>query len=124
VHTILVVDDQLHSRYATVRTLTAQGFDVRETATGSTALQLLSMHPDLVVLDVALPDIDGFEVCRQIKAQPSGRHIPVVLKTAVYRDVESQRRGLASGADAYLMDPVPAEELVATIDTLLKASHG
>jgi CheY-like chemotaxis protein len=119
-HTILVVDDRLESRYVTVRTLASRGYDVRETATGSAALQLLSMRPDLVVLDVSLPDIDGFEVCRQIKAQPSGRRIPVVMKTAVYRDKDSERQGFASGADAYLMDPVAPEQLLSTIDTLLK----
>jgi CheY-like chemotaxis protein len=64
-NTILVVDDRPDTRYATTRVLAGAGFDVRETATGRDALRLARTAPDLIVLDIALTDIDGFEVCRR-----------------------------------------------------------
>lgn len=68
---ILVVDDYDAGRYATTRTLTSAGYAVIEAATGAEALQKVKeAHPDLVILDVNLPDIDGFEVCQRIKADP------------------------------------------------------
>ena len=66
-NTILVVDDRPDARYALVRTLTGAGYDVRETATGRDALRLARLFPDLIVLDIALQDMDGFEVCRRLK---------------------------------------------------------
>ncbi|MGH7340101.1 MAG: response regulator, partial [Candidatus Rokuibacteriota bacterium] len=100
--TILVVDDRPEARYSTVRTLSAAGYDVRETATGRDALRLARMSPDLIVLDVALPDMDGFEVCRRLKRDALTGAIPVVHKTAVYGDDEHRNRGLAAGAAEYL----------------------
>jgi CheY-like chemotaxis protein len=120
--TILVVDDRPEARYATVRTLSAAGYDVRETATGRDALRLARLSPDLIVLDVALPDIDGFEVCRRLKSDMLTVTIPVVHKTAVYGDDEHRHRGLAAGAAEYLAEPVEPEHLLATVDRLLKLS--
>lgn len=120
--TILVVDDRPEARYATVRTLSAAGYDVRETATGRDALRLARLSPDLIVLDVALPDMDGFEVCRLLKSDARTGPIPVVHKTAVYGDDEHRRRGFAAGAEEYLADPVEPEILLGTVARLLKRS--
>lgn len=120
--TILVVDDRPEARYATVRTLAAAGYDVRETATGRDALRLARMSPNLIVLDIALPDMDGFEVCRRLKSDAATAWIPVVHKTAVYGDDEHRRRGLAAGAAEYLAEPTEPEVLLATVERLLKAS--
>jgi CheY-like chemotaxis protein len=120
--TILVVDDRPEARYATVRTLAAAGYDVRETATGRDALRLARLSPDLIVLDVVLPDMDGFEVCRRLKSDALTGPIPVVHKTAVYADDEHRLRGLAAGAEEYLADPIEPDLLLATIERLLKRS--
>ncbi len=118
-NTILVVDDRPDSRYATTRVLAGAGFDVRETATGRDALRLARTSPDLILLDVALTDIDGFEVCRRLKSDVATRGIPVVHKTSVYRDPDHRRQGLAAGADEYLIDPVAPEVLIETVRRFL-----
>ena len=118
-NTILVVDDRPDARYVLVRALTAAGFDVRETATGRDALRLARTSPDLIVLDIALQDLDGFEVCRRLKADAVTRAIPVVQKTAVFCDDEHRRRGLEAGADEYLTEPIEPQTLVDTVKRLL-----
>src|ERR1700755_1402026 len=75
---ILYVDDTEAQRYAVSRVLRRAGFEVREAATGSQALQMSALGPDLVVLDVKLPDIDGFEVCKRIKSNPITAHTPIL----------------------------------------------
>ena len=119
-NTILVVDDRPDARYVLVRTLTDAGYDVRETATGRDALRLARILPDLIVLDIALQDIDGFEVCRRLKRDAVTSGIPVVQKTAVFRDDEHRRRGLQAGADAYLTEPIEPQTLVDTVKRLLE----
>jgi len=118
-NTILVVDDRPDARYALVRTLTGAGFDVRETATGRDALRLARMFPDLIVLDIALQDMDGFEVCRRLKMDSVTSGIPVVQKTAVFRDEEHRPRGLQAGGDEYLTEPIEPQTLVDTVKRLL-----
>jgi CheY-like chemotaxis protein len=118
-NTILVVDDRPDSRYALVRTLTGAGYDVRETATGRDALRLARTCPDLILLDIALQDMDGFEVCRRLKSDAVTSGIPVVHKTAVYPDPEHRRRGLEAGAEEYLTEPIDPDTLVSTVKRLL-----
>jgi DNA-binding response OmpR family regulator len=117
--TILVVDDRPDTRYTLVRMLAGAGYDVRETASGRDALRLARIPPDLIVLDIALQDIDGFEVVRRLKADTATSCIPVVHKTAVYRDPEHRRRGLEAGADEYLVEPFEPETLVDAVRRLL-----
>src|SRR5262245_65583860 len=97
--TILVVDDRPDARYALVRVLTSAGFDVRETATGRDALRLARSAPDLIVLDIALQDMDGFEVCRRLKAEGDSSAIPVVNNTEVFVDAMQTKLGLAEWDD-------------------------
>ena len=118
-NTILVVDDRPDTRYATTRVLAGAGFDVRETATGRDALRLARTAPDLIVLDIALTDIDGFEVCRRLKSDVATRAIPVIQKTSVYRDDDHRRQGLAAGADEYLIDPIEPQVLIETVRRFL-----
>jgi CheY-like chemotaxis protein len=80
--TILVVDDRPDSRYATARPLAAAGFDVRETATGRDALRLARLQVDVIVLDLVLPDMDGYDVLRRLKADPATSQIPVIVNGA------------------------------------------
>jgi PAS domain S-box-containing protein len=118
--TILYVDDTEAQRYAVSRVLRRAGFEVREAASGSQALQMSALGPDLVVLDVKLPDINGFEVCKRIKENPVTAHTPVLQVSATWVSTQARVAGLEGGADAYLVQPVDPEELVATIRALLR----
>jgi PAS domain S-box-containing protein len=119
---VLNVDDREDARYLRTRALREAGFEVREAGSGQEALRLAeSERPDLVVLDVRLPDIDGREVCRRLKAAPETRAIPVLQVSAVLIDGQSRAEGLESGADAYLAEPVDPVELVATARALLRS---
>jgi two-component system OmpR family response regulator len=94
------------------------GFDVTSAATGRSALEAVSTSkPDLIVLDVMLPDLDGFEVCRRLRAD--GSRVPVLFLTA--RDAtEDKVRGLTLGGDDYLVKPFSLEELVARVEAVLR----
>ena len=119
--TILVVDDNAATRYSTSRVLRAAGFDVREAATGLDALTQAATHPDLVILDVDLPDIDGFEVCRQIRQSPVTARTPVLHLSAAYTRDDDKVQGLDAGADGYMTHPVEPPVLVATVNAFLRA---
>ena len=118
--TVLVVDDNAAKRYITVRWLQKAGYEIMEATSGHEALTLARTQPDLMVLDVKLPDISGFEVCRRIKAATSTAHIPVLHLSAHINNPEARVTGLEGGADAYLAHPVDSEELVATVRALLR----
>ncbi len=117
---ILYVDDDAANRLAFSLVLRHAGFDTREASTGGDALRLAAEQPDLIILDVNLPDIDGFEVCRRIKAHPATSSIPVLHMSAVYVRTEDKTHGLEGGADGYLTKPVEPAEVVATVHSLLR----
>jgi PAS domain S-box-containing protein len=118
--TVLYVDDDADTRRTFRWIFEHAGYSFREAATGRDALQLASAKPDLVVLDVNLPDINGFEVCRRIKAHPATSGIPVLHLSAVYVTPEDRAHGLEEGADAYLTKPVEPGELLAHVHALLR----
>ena len=115
---ILVVDDDAPIRRMLQRTLAAEGHDVSAAADGGSALAAVERAvPDLVVLDVAMPGMDGFAVCRRLRAK--GLALPILLLTA--RDgVPDRVAGLDAGADDYLIKPFATEELVARVRALLR----
>jgi signal transduction histidine kinase len=117
--TILAVDDNDALRYSLSRTLQGGGYRVIEACNGAEALRLAEQCPDLITLDVRLPDLDGFEVCRRLKANPTTAHIPVLHISATFTDKEYRVRGLES-ADGYLAEPISREELLATVGSLLR----
>ncbi|MFC0679399.1 response regulator [Lysobacter korlensis] len=117
---VLVVDDTNSTRYSTVRVLRAAGAEVLEATTGEQALEL-APGCGAIVLDVNLPDIDGFEVCRQLRASAMNTRVPVIHLTAQRMRDEDKIRGLEAGADAYLTHPADPGVLVATINALLRA---
>ena len=118
---ILVVDDDAPSRYAVSRMLRKHGFAVIEAATGEDALRLSGVEqPDLILLDVNLPDIHGFDVARQMKAAEPTRNTPILHLSASSIRPEDRVGGLVAGADAYLVEPVDPGELVANIHALLR----
>jgi PAS domain S-box-containing protein len=121
---ILNVDDDEGSRYAVTRVLELAGFEVGEAGNGEDALRMArDLHPDLVLLDVNLPDIKGFEVCRRLKLASETSAIPVMHITASYARGSDLAKGLDTGAEAYLIEPVDPEVLLATIRAVLRASH-
>jgi signal transduction histidine kinase len=97
------------------------GYDVREASSGEQALQLARESPQLIILDVGLPDLDGLEVCRRLKRDPRTGAIPVLQTSATHVSAERKVEGLDSGADGYLVQPVEPAELVATVRALLRA---
>lgn len=118
---ILHVDDNETNRYVVSRMLQNTGFEITQAATGEACLQLLAQQEiALVILDVKLPDIDGFEVCRRIKANPTTSFIPILHLSAKFVKSEDKAHGLEGGADAYLAQPVEPIELIATIKALLR----
>ncbi|MGA7984328.1 MAG: response regulator [Burkholderiales bacterium] len=117
---VLVVDDDQDMAGFLARMLRRQGMEADTAADGRAALaRIVASPPDLVMLDVLMPGPSGFEVCRQLKADPSTALIPIVLITAL-EDSESRVRGIEAGADDFLSKPVNREELLARVKTLRK----
>ena len=119
-HELLVIDDNPASRYATVRQLGSAGFRTREAATGAEGLAKADASVSAVILDIHLPDIDGFELCAILRSRPVTARLPVLHLTAAYVTDDDKVRGLDSGADAYLTRPVDAGVLVATVQALVR----
>jgi len=118
--TVLVADDRPANRYTTAHALKRAGFAVIEAATGKETLELSKQLPTAIVLDVKLPDILGYEVCRRIKANAQTSHIPVLQLSAAFLSNESKLYALESGADAYLIQPADPIVLVATVKSLVR----
>lgn len=117
---ILIVDDNSPSRYAVGRVLRHAGFDIVEAPSGTEALKVARTRPDLIVLDINLPDMNGFTVCQQIRSDPEVRHTPILMISATYLDSDSKVTGLSSGADGYLTHPVEPPVLLAYVNALLR----
>lgn len=118
---VLVVDDQPAALQATAYILRRAGFEVLEATRGQEALTLLEKSPvDLVLLDVVLPDIEGTDVCRQIKTELPEPAPLVILMSATRTDIDSQVAGLEVGADGYLTRPVGQRELLAHVRAMMR----
>jgi signal transduction histidine kinase len=122
--TILNVDDYEPARYARTQLLRAHGFTVIEASTGSEALQVAAAEdPALVILDVNLPDMDGFEVCRRLKQNAPAGLPPVLHVSATFTDAAARVLGLETGADGYLTEPLEPPVLIATVNALLRVKR-
>ena len=118
---ILNVDDNDGARYAKNRILQGAGFEVVEATNGTDALEIVKrLNPALVLLDVKLPDINGIEVCRRIKANPESAMVLVLQTSAALTGRADKIRGLEGGADNYLAAPIEADELIANVNALLR----
>ncbi|HEY1982657.1 MAG TPA: response regulator [Xanthobacteraceae bacterium] len=116
---ILNVDDQEPERYIKSRDLRAAGFDVIEAGNGAEGLRLVEQHkPAAVLLDVQLPDIDGYEVCRYIKRK--WPEVMVLMTSATFTTADARVLGLDAGADSYLVQPSEPVELVAAVNAMLR----
>lgn len=118
---ILNVNDSEEPLYVVTVILRTAGYRVIEARTGQDALDRVEEHsPDLVVLDIRLPDVDGLEVCRRIRANPKTSSVKVLHTSATFVSLDKKVESLAGGADAYLTQPFESEELVATVQSLLR----
>ncbi|MGC8634543.1 MAG: response regulator [Candidatus Limnocylindrales bacterium] len=117
---ILIVDDDPDTQRVLGYTLTQEGFQVVSAGDGAEALRVREReHPDLILLDIMLPKLDGYQVAERIRAEEgSAAHVPIVMVTAE-TDIEQKVRGLRAGADDYLVKPFHPAELLARIRSLL-----
>ena len=120
---ILVVDDQPESIRLLLAVLSPRGYSVDSVSSGAEALERLAAEPapDLVLLDVVMPEIDGYEVCRRIRATPATELLPIVMLTA--SSGEERLRALEAGADDFLMKPFDQAELLARARSLIRIKH-
>ncbi|MEG9436312.1 response regulator [Edaphobacter sp. HDX4] len=116
----LVIDDQDATRYIFRRILTRAGFSIDEASTGSEGLHKATNLPDIIISDVNLPDMLGYEVVRRLKQNPLTASIPVLQISAAFTSSESKVQGLEGGADSYLTQPVEPTVLIAQVNALLR----
>ena len=116
---ILVVDDEIYIVHILDFSLGMEGYEVITALDGEQALERMkSERPDLVVLDIMMPKLDGYEVCKAIKSNPSTKQTPVILLSAKGRNVD-QKLGFDVGADDYITKPFSPRKLVERINQLL-----
>ncbi|TVO76941.1 response regulator transcription factor [Sedimenticola selenatireducens] len=116
---ILIVDDEKNIVISIDYLLRREGFEVSVAHDGEEGLNLIkSQHPDLVLLDVMMPKLNGFQVCELVKQDPALASVRIIMLTAKGRDAEKEK-GLALGADAYITKPFATRDLVAQVKALL-----
>ncbi|MBN1178949.1 MAG: response regulator [Anaerolineae bacterium] len=117
---ILIVDDELDTLKLVGMFLQSKGYDIIAAKTGASALEKASGEaPDLIILDVMMPDMNGFEVCRRLRTQPKTASIPVMMLTAKSR-ITDRVVGFEAGADEYLSKPIRPAELLDRMEILLQ----
>lgn len=117
---IFIVDDREENRYVLCRVLRQAGYDCTEFGSGREALKAARTFPDLMILDVRLPDMSGYDVCRQIKQDPFTSQVSILQISASFTSSEDRARALEGGADGYLTHPIEGMVLVATVRALLR----
>ena len=119
---VLIVDDYPGARYLRSRILSEAGYEVVEASSGNEALAIArSVVPSLILLDVNLPDISGLEVCERLKQDPATASIPIIQITGAWLSDDARREGMASGADAYLVEPVDDVTLLRNVVMLIES---
>lgn len=121
---VLNVNDDAATRYLMSKILRNGGYHVLEAVDGASALRAVQQQrPELVLLDVKLPDMSGLEVCRRIKADPNTATVLVIQTSATFSSSDRKVEGLDSGADSYLAQPIEAVELLATVRAVLRSRY-
>ena len=120
---VLVADDEHENRALFLRLLGVEGYEVHTVGDGVSALAAIERHrPDVILLDVQMPGLDGFEVCRQVKQNPATRLTPVVIVTGL-NERHNRIKGINAGADDFIVKPFDTEELRARVRSLIKLKH-
>ena len=121
---ILHVDDREENRYVVRRILQRFGYEVAEASTGLSGLERSAELPDLIILDIKLPDIMGFEIAKRIKSNPQTAGIPILFLSATFTSGETKIHALEGGGDAYLTWPVEPPVLLSSVQSLLRIKEG
>lgn len=117
---VLVVDDEEYIQHILNFSFGAEGYEVITAADGEEAVTIArSEKPDIIVLDIMMPKMDGYEVCKQIKADPQTQNIPVILLTAKGREVD-RKLGAEAGADDYVVKPFSPGRLIERVEGFIK----
>ena len=119
---VLVVDDRNQNRYVLSRILQTAGFAVEECSTGMHALEMVRTLPDVMILDVKLPDISGYDVCHGIKRDPFTKGVPILLTSAVLEPENAAVVSARVGAEGYLNQPYISSDVIAKIKQLIDAA--
>src|SRR5215831_16690128 len=119
-HRVLIVDDNEQNRYVLARLLQQAGYDCDHASSGRDALSRLRTIPDVVILDVHLPDVSGFDLCRQIKKEPATAQVSVLQISASFVSPADKAKALEAGADGYLTHPLDGVVLIATVRSLIR----
>lgn len=115
---ILVVEDQEDNRRILRDLLTSSGYEMIEAGDGEEAIRCAALIPDLILMDIQLPELDGYEATRRIKSDPQLRHIPIIVVTS-YALSGDEQKARAAGCDAYVAKPYSPRELLAKIREFL-----
>ena len=116
---VLVVEDSIAQREMIIDLLRSSGLTVVSASSGPEALEQIQVHcPDLVVLDIVMPKMNGYEVCRRLKADPKTKNVPVVMCSSKSEEFD-RYWGMKQGADAYIAKPFQPVELIGTVKQLL-----
>jgi DNA-binding response OmpR family regulator len=117
---VLVVDDEEYIQHILNFSFGAEGFEVITASDGEEAVTIAkSQRPDIIVLDIMMPKMDGYEACKHIKADPQTEHIPVILLTAKGREVD-RKLGAEAGADDYVVKPFSPGRLIERVEGFMK----
>jgi two-component system alkaline phosphatase synthesis response regulator PhoP len=121
--TILIIDDEPDAIIAAKKALQSEGYNVIEVYNGKTGLEAIEEKtPDLILLDVMMPDMDGFEICKKLKEDELYNHIPIIMLTAK-GEVDDRVEGIETGADDYITKPFNLRELKARIRMVLRRAQ-
>lgn len=121
---VLVVDDDPDKRMLLTVALQMAGYEVRTANDGEQGLAAVEAYqPDLIITDVMMPKMDGYELARRVRANPQTRFVPIIIQTAARNDAQDQRRGSEVGALGYITDPTDIDLLLARARTLLDFKH-
>src|ERR1051325_10296073 len=121
--TVLIVDDDLSARETLVAMLEGELYDLQLAKDGMQALKMLEhLQPDVILLDVMMPGLDGFEVCRRIRSMSQVAEVPIIILTAL-DDRDSLLQGIESGADDFLSKPADRRELTARVRTITRLNR-
>ena len=121
---VLVVDDEPEIVKMVTKIMEARGHRVTSARDGEEALSAVSKErPDVIILDLNIPRLDGFEVCKRLKGDGTTRSIPIVMLTAAFPTVDDATRGIGVGADEYVVKPFLREVLVHNVERLIETSQ-